>query len=307
MYLNSSTANVLNKFNGQKINILYEPQRNLFDIFLAECGYCLYFDSSNVVASTQKTNMVALNSDQYDLFNYNVGITNNILSYSSNKVFSNLHLNTIIFTHSYKPKNIKREDLLLMSNNMSKEKKVFFSRESADSWDFLTNKSVINYGIPTEILTSEIPFSERGEKVLILNFEGSSHVESIANLMESNGIKVDLIKDMTGDVNAIKELFNRYKVIIELNDHNIINLLAAVSCGCKCITHYNEMISANYSNIPNLFMAKSIGDLISISKNCFEEPLHESTEYIHTNFQFETFKNNIKNIIEQSNNEAFII
>jgi len=308
MYLSSITANILNKFNNQNINVLYEPQRNLFDIFLAECGYTLYFDSKFGIQSINKTNMVGINDIQMNLFNYNVGITNNIINYASNKVFSNLHLNAIIFTHSYRPKGIKKEDLLLMSNNLSKEQKVFFSQDAADSWNFLSNKTVIKYGIPLDMLSSETPFTDRNDKILLLNFESTGQAESIANLIESNGLKVDLIKDITGDINAVRELFNRYKVVIDFNDHNVVNLLAAVSCGCKCIAYMSDMIVQDYSSVPNLFMAKSVQDLISISKNCISDSkIIEPKSYIEENYNFNTFKTNIKTIVEKSNNEAFIL
>ena len=38
MYLNQTMGNILNKFNNQQTNVLYDPQNNLFDILLSECG-----------------------------------------------------------------------------------------------------------------------------------------------------------------------------------------------------------------------------------------------------------------------------
>jgi hypothetical protein len=307
MYLSTITGNVINKFNNQKINVLYEPQRNFFDIILAQCGFTLFFDKQYGFFETVKNNIVLLDNSTIGLNNYNVGITNNIIGYTSNKFFSSQHLNTLIFTHSYRPGKIKKEDLLLMSNNLSREKKVFFSQDVSDSWNMFNNKVIIKYGIPTDILYSSRPTEERTEDVLILNFENSQNAESLAGVLESNGIKINLIKDLTGDLNAIRELLNRYKVVIDFNEHNIINILCAISCGCSAVTYMGDMLSNNYINTPNLFSARSVQDLISSTKQALSHRVTISTEYIHENYSFDTFKDNISKLIIAANNEAFVL
>jgi len=99
MYLSKITGNILNKFNQQIINILYQPQRNLFDLLLSECGFNLFIDKGYKYTQTGKSKIRQVTEEESDLFNYNVGISNNIVGYSNQKIFSALHLNSLIFTH----------------------------------------------------------------------------------------------------------------------------------------------------------------------------------------------------------------
>lgn len=304
MYLSSITANVLNKFNNQQINILYEPQYNLFDILLSQCGLNLFIPKNDRFVNLLSSNITALNEDQYNLFNYNVGITNNIIGYSSQKKYDAFHLNTIIFTHSYKPTAIKKEDLVLLNNNIRNTYKIFFESGSRDSWK-LNNSALINYGIS---LDKFYPMNEdRSSRVLILNFDRNPNISTLVEFLEKHDIGVDIVQEISGDVELITELFNKYKVCIDLSDYNISNLLVCIACGCKAITYATPMIMENYSSTPNLYTATTVQDLISaINKALLAETI-DHTEFYKKHYNFDEFSNRINNIVKDSNNRAFIL
>lgn len=305
MYLNQITGNILNKFNNQPINVVYEPQRNLFDVLLAECGIRLFSPKGYNFEGLGASNLSMLDNTQFDLFNYNVGISNNIIDYSSNKKFIPMHLNSIIFTHSYSPQQIKKEDLLLLDQNFTRETKVFFSANAAKSWRFTANNIVYNYGIPTNLLFKEN--NVRNNRILLLNFEKSSNIQSLAQFLVQHNIQVDIVENIHFDIQILRELFNKYDVCIDLGDHNIINLLVAISCGCKAITYNTDMVQNDYSSVPNLYAAKTVQDLINVIKQATIAPLNKYEEYIKTNYCFDKFKRTTLNLINQANNEAFII
>lgn len=304
MYLSSITANVLNKFNNQRINILYEPQYNLFDVLLAECGLNLFIPKSDRFVNLSSSNFTALNEDQYALFNYNVGITNNIIGYSNQKKYDALHLNTVIFTHSYKPPAIKKEDLVLLNNSVKNTDKVFFETGSRDSWK-LNNSILINYGIPLDKFYSTN--TDRSDRVLMLNFDRNPNIPTLIEFLEKHNIGVDIVQEISGDVDLLTELFNKYKVCIDLSDYNISNLLVCIACGCKAITYSTPMIMENYSNTPNLYTATTIQDLMSAIEKAMVAETIDYVEFYEKQYNFVEFANKINNIITHSNNRAFIL
>ncbi|MEX0597210.1 MAG: hypothetical protein WD512_11980 [Candidatus Paceibacterota bacterium] len=304
MYLSKITGNILNKFNGQKINLLYEPQRNLFDLMLSEVGFDLFASKNYNFSGLKESNLRLLNNDQEDLFNYNVGITNNIIGYSTQKRFSTQHLNTIIFTHSYKPNQIKKEDVVLLDQNLVREMKVFFSKDIAESWK-LNNRYVYNYGIPLDKLYDGKEV--RSTKVLLLNLEQLPNIEPLAQFLHGHGIEIDILNEIHFDIDIIRELFNKYEVCIDLGDHNIINLLCATACGCKTVTYSTPMIMSNYSQTPNLYTAKTVQDLITAIKQAVVSPVSEYQPYLEYNYSFNKFKQSTTNLINQANDEAYIL
>lgn len=304
MYLSSITANVLNKFNDQKINILYEPQYNLFDILLAECGLNLFVSQNDRFVNLLSSNITTLNENQSDLFNYNVGITNNIIGYSNQKKYDVLHLNTIIFTHSYKPTAVKKEDIVLLNNSVKNAHKVFFDSGSRDSWK-LDNSILINYGIP---LDKFYPTNDdRSSRVLMLNLDRNPNISTLVEFLEKHNIDVDIVQEISGDLELLTELFNKYKVCIDLSDYNISNLLVCIACGCQAITYATPMIIENYSNTPNLYTATNVQDLISSIKKAMLAETIDHTEYYEQHYNFTNFATNISNIVTDSNNKAFIL
>lgn len=304
MYLSSITGNVLNKFNNQKINILYEPQYNLFDVLISQCDLRIFCSKNSRFKNLENSNTTMFDNNQFDLFNYNVGITNNILAYSTNRKFSQLHLNSIIFTHSFKPNSLKKEDLLLLNNNLNKDKKVFFTKEALESWR-LDNNAVYSYGIPLDKFFDEK--NVRQNKVLLIDIENSPHTATLCQYLKNHNIEIDILTTLDFNVNSLRAMFNQYSVCIDLNEYNIINLLVAICCGCNAITYSTNMIMNNFSDTPNLFTARTVQDLIQTINSALNSPVMDHTKYFEENYSFEEFKNNTTNLILEANNRAYTI
>lgn len=305
MYLSGITGNILNKFNKQTINILYEPQYNLFDMLVAECGANLFISRNDRFVNAEFSNFTILHDHQFDLFNYNLGITNNIIGYSQHKKYDILHLNTIIFTHSYKPSQIKKEDAVLLKNNLRHHTKVFFNTNAQNSWR-LGDSVVMSYGIPQDKFYIEKNVV-RNNRILMLNLDNNPNVITLVEFLEKHNILVDVVKNMSCDSDLIRKLFNQYSVCVDLNDYNISNLLVGIACGCKAITYATPMIMENYSNTPNLYTATTIQDLISSIERASSAEVIDHSSYFETHYGFEDFKKHIDELVLKSNNKAYII
>ena len=306
MHLGTSVANILNKFNNQPINILYSPQYNMFDMLLGLVSDNIYVADDRI--STLNNNSIkVLKNNQIDLFSYNVGITNSIFQYTSNKYFNNLHINGIILTHSNKPNQIKKEDSLLMNQNLEKEYKIFFTQKIASSWR-LSNSIVVPYGIPLHLFNIDENINRKPNTVLLINYERMPNINALKQLLETNGIKVDISSEINFNPKDVKKLFNQYKVCIDISEHNISNLLCSIACGCNAITYATPMIMENFINTPNLYTAKSVEDLINVIKKIFEkETTDDFTEYFDKNYNFGLMKDKLSTIIKKCNQEAFVL
>jgi hypothetical protein len=304
MYLSKVTGNILNKFNNQPINVLYEPQKNLFDVILSQCDIRLFAHKNNInFLKLESSNLTLVNDDQHNLFNYNVGMTNSILEYSTNKIFDTMHLNSMIFTHSLKPSQIKKEDIALLNSNLQKNIKVFFTESAADSWR-LDNRVIYNYGIPVDKFYNTK--QNRENKVLILNYNNFSNIETLRQFLNSKGIHTDIVTQLNFDTSMLNELFNQYQICIDLNEFNIINLLTALASGCSVVTYATPMMVNSYGDVPNLYMAKTVEDLVSSIQYAMNTPHIDCSEYLAKNYPFDVFKNNITSLVERLNNEVYI-
>lgn len=304
MYLSKITGNILNKFNQQNINILYDPQYNLFDILLAECGLNLFVEKNDRFVNLESSCLTMLDDNHMDLFNYNVGISNNIVLYSQQKKYDILHLNTIIFTHSCKPQQIKKEDVLLLRNSLKKQTKVFFDINSQSSWK-VGDSAVIRYGIPQDKFYSEND-GDRSNRVLMFNCDRNPSMPALAQFLEKNNILVDIVKDISCDADILRSLLNQYDVCIDLADHNISNLLVAIACGCKGISYATPMIMENYSNTPNLYTAATVQDLILCINRALESKKVSHIDYFKKHHCFNKFRDSINTLVIDNNNRAFI-
>ena len=312
MYLTQPIGNILQKFNNQNINIFYEPYHNMIDIMLAQCELDLYAFDTDLVGKEISLNLGSLNfcyPDQVDLFHYNMAISNNILSYASNQKFIPAHLNTIVFVANNKPAQLKKEDLLLMDNNLSRVTKVFFSAQQVESWKFNTAET-IPYGISLESFYITNPTETRNKKALLLNFNkvNNDGIRILSQILGNNNISFDVLTELPYSSQRIREIFNEYSLCVELSEKNISNVLTSISCGCLGLCYDANDLGMAYSSVPNLYFGKTIYDMANgVATLLQNELVQDHTDYFNSNFNFNTFKNKIKNLTSKLNKETFYL
>lgn len=311
MYLTQPIGNILQKFNNQTINLYYEPYHNMIDIMLGLCDINLYTFDNELVSNDIGTNLSLsfCRSEQIDLFHYNMAVANNILSYASNQKFVPAHLNTIVFVANNKPAQLKKEDLLLMDNNLSRVTKVFFEQKQAESWKF-KNYELINYGVPSDHFYVSNPYETRNKKALLLNFGGINNdgIRILSQILQSNGVPFDVINQLPYNTEKIREIFNQYALCVELNERNISNVLVSIACGCIGLSYDANGLGTSYTSVPNLYFGKTIYDIangvISLLSN--QQP-QDHTDYFKKNFDFAQFKDHITNLIKNLNKGTFYL
>lgn len=311
MYLTQPIGNILQKFNNQTINIYYEPYYNMIDIMLGLCDLNLYAFEKDLIEKNIGTSLGLsfFRPNQIDLFHYNMAIANNILSYASNQKFLPSHLNTIIFVANNKPSQLKKEDLLLMDNNLSKVTKVFFDQQQAESWKFKDYK-LLNYGIALDHFYITNEHSNRNKKALLLNFNGINNdgIRILSQILQNNNIKFDVINELPYNTEQIREIFNQYAVCVELNERNLSNVLVSIACGCMGLSYDANDLGQSYKAVPNLYFGKTIYDIANgIISLLNEHQPQDCREYLKEKFDFVSFKENITNLVQNLNKGTFYL
>jgi hypothetical protein len=217
------------------------------------------------------------------------------------------HINSLIFTHSYKPPYIKKEDALLMGQRLARETKIFFSESSKDSWNLQGRSITMKYGIPKNFAISKAP-SERKD-VLILNFENLPHNHQLYQALMSKGYTCEVMTSGVNSPEFINNQFNEYKICIDLAEHNISNLLCAISSGCVGVSLKTPMMSNDY-NLPGLILVDSVNDLVENIKDLLTIPDAEKEVFsseANKVFNFDTFSRDINKLMINANTEAFVL
>lgn len=310
MYLTQPIGNVLQKFNQQTINIIYEPHYNMIDILFGVCGLNLYAFDNEIKNHNIPTNisLSVLKSEQIDLFHFNLGISNNVLSYASNPKFISAHLNTLICIPNKKPPQLKKEDLLLIDRNLHRTKKLFFSQDHADSWRF-HNTEVIEYGVPLDHFYVDAS-AERKNKVLLFNFNkaNTEAVRIIAHILQNREVEFDIIETLPYNTHLIRDTLNKYAVCVELNEKSISNALVAIACGCNAVAHNSNGLSTTYDAVPNLHFGDTVQAMADRVIALIKQPeINDYTNYYQQHFNFEKFRTRLTSVISQLNSETFYI
>lgn len=308
MYLGFTTGNILQKFTKEPYNILYAPQNNCFDHTLVSIDNHKYFNIINAGTkpSISIPNLINLEPKDLTLYNYNLTINNNIIGYSQNNTFKNFHLNGILCTHSIRPPYIKKEDLALINQRLKRDAKIFFTSAAQESWK-LDNSYLINYGIPTDF-KSIIPFNDRTKDILVMNTEGLPYAQQIAAVAKNAGLSGDIITNLSMSVGSLNDIFNHYKVVIDLAEHNVINLLCSVAAGCVGVTMSHPAVNREYGDIDNLVFVNEPNELMNIvTNNLDSKNTEDSSLSIKNKFNFDSFAKVFNSVMVQTNNKAFIL
>jgi len=313
MYLSESIGNILQKFNNQPENILYEPRVGVFDLLVSLCEINLFIvpDNPCVINNSESSTCYNFSSEQLNMFNFTGAISNNLLSYTSNQKFLTKHINTAIFVHEYKQQQIKKEDVLLINGHLSRVKKFCFSECVKNTWKNL-DLYQINYGICQESFVVENSKENRSEKILIIsNQKNNENTRILSQVLTNNNLSNDIIEtsELSVGVEQTRTIFNKYKTCVALADVDYINILVAISCGSNVV--YQSVIPENQNllkDVPRLFLATHIEDLIAkIGAVSKINQYVNHQKYFQDKFNFSRFKSSIQTIVKELKTESFII
>lgn len=277
MYIKKAISNICERYASNSFNILYEPINNLFDICISLLPYNLFV----------KENF---------LYQYNMSICNNILAHaqkSNNNGY--VGLNTICCIHSYKPINLKKEDLYLIDQNLTNTYKVFFCDRAQQSWGITSNTSIIPYGIPDVFINTN---KNRRYTVGLFN-NNSESLKIITSVLKEKNVSYKLISNSPTVVDDLNECL----YTIEMNEHNLINSLCARACGCINLMPRTKDLQENFSE--DIVLFNDIGNMLSLITGDADQNIDRTD--IKKRYSYSEFQKHMSQICEQANNEVSLI
>lgn len=310
MHLSFATSNVLHQALNTQINIVYNPVSNLFDniLFLINEDYQFYILESLSIAY-KHSNAKILPKHYIGLYNYNIALVNNPLQYVQNNTTQGFHINSLLFFHTNKPHNLKKEDRIIINNKLLKQTKIFFSYQDLQDWQLTDRTMVINYGIPLDHISYTTKCEHRAKDVLLVGDMRNMVNRSLYQALTEAGYSADIKELTVGSVDEASKLFNQYKIVIDLSNYARINCVSAVAAGC-----YGIHNSPHSFNTPSLIFTDSIESSILAVQNiisAYNKIDHETRVssdrlLIGKDYNFLAFRQSIKNTIDHlSHKEAF--
>jgi hypothetical protein len=282
-----ATNNTLNKLLNSSYKIMYDPHHSLFDRLLSDTGVQLYYTS---------------NSNIFD-YNYDALMTSNFIQHSSQRQnIRHYHLSDSIFIHECLNKKFKKEDRIILKQNLSNSYKVILHDSILPSWQFLENKI---YNISYGIHTNPINYANKINSVLIFNLRKNSEMNTLYQYIKNVYKDTVMITDVEDDWDSIYKQLASYKIVID--EGSIINQLIASYCKCVIITphiHFDKKIFGFF----NLNNFNNILELInSINKTYEVSNLDSQIDHIKHSYPFEKFKYNILSFTNMLKQEIFSI
>lgn len=284
-------------------NILYQPHYSLFDVAMTDLDLSLCsFDENAKNFFDKDSSLIRYNQESLYYKSYSVYITNNPLLSIKNSITTPMHLNTIMLCHDTKILGLKKEDVFLICNSTIKSNDClqYFPNQMSS---FNCSKIISNqlkYSIPSQLQIDNNPNNRTDIAMMCYNKHmDNDYLKNIANI---DSINLQKIPSCIKDVNST---LNNIRTIVELDPGSIINALWSIACGCiAIIMDVNDSLN-QYKNIPNLYIANSMQELVQLLQQniTYMDSSIPSNIYISHN----DFKENILSIIQTYSKKAFIL
>lgn len=294
MRLNHAMSNILHQTLEKNVNILYQPTYSLFDHILYELNFLFV----TVQPNCHNQKIVTTTNNNIDLYNYDLLLSHNIFEAHKEQINIGLHINRIICHHSNSPWQLKKEDRIILQNQLSKTTIINFSNNRLS----YNKEHQIQYGIPLDIF-SNTDISQKNHKKILISHNDINIFNMLQKTLSSDFICMEMnLNDTVANINNALDSTNIY---IDLTN-NYVNTLCALAKGCKCLItqqppdkHLKDIYVFNNlnnitSNISNI--ALSTIDINNIRK------------YLDETYNFMSFQSNMNQIITHTaKKEAFVL
>lgn len=302
------TSSVIQQMIDQEINVIYYPTLSLFDhiLFLTDNNFFVF--SNNLKSCAD--NCRCIDSDFIDIYNYDLCVSNSIVSYRQRceNLAKGFNVGPIIFEHNLPDAGLKKEDRFILNTQLHKVKKIFFDADIEKIWD-ISNASCYAYGIPTNHFIP-IPDIEKIKTVLISSSDQTNaHVlgNQLKEHLETNlELKCDIASNVAElNIDSVNKSLNQYEIFIDLNNRPV-DCLCAASAGLRTIGLSNLK---NLDKVPNINQVNTIQDIVNIIPQVNSQDINseQTRNYIDEHFNFIKFKNTINSIFKNIKREAKVL
>jgi hypothetical protein len=272
--------NILAKQKYPK-NILYTYTETLFDKAMEDIPDAIMIN-----------NQVFLNI----ALSYGLCIINDPLDFAQNiGAYNNLFANKVLFFHDGPQPSLKKEDLFLLKASLQKFPSFYFGLNH-EQW-MNSNIQSLRYGI------KNINIDINKEKdILILSTKNHKQTKLIYDNLKQTYPNTDLLTiDNNKSYEDMMKIISKYKVCIDLASY--YNVLCGVSVGCYGITT-KKSYKDDY-----IYQISDYQQLMGIVNEVLSSPIDIDgmRKYIKDKYSYESFIENISNIITNYSAKAVLL
>lgn len=226
------------------------------------------------------------------IVNEHIIFVNDPLDFSIQSVDHTKHIEYILFFHNQSFVNLKKEDIYILNNKISKYKKYSFSPIANN---IIPDIQLIKYGFK-EIDDPNI-LKNKSKSVLLIGEQKNLDQIIFSQIKQIYGDTDFLVISPDNLKQDIEKILIQYKVCINMSPN--YNTLLAASNGCLTVSSVPE------PTIPHHYVANNIQDIHGILKDIFESytshvPIRNYQAMID-HYNYNEFSTTIKNILNSIN------
>jgi hypothetical protein len=286
--INNIIETVIRNTKKQKLNILYSDTASS--------------PVSSFLSKSDRLNFIKTNRIDQDIVDigFSAYFCNDYLEIDKghSNVINMLHIKNVIPFVDPPYRALKKEDFLILNQNLRLSKKICFNDFMHKVWNKYFEVDLIQPAVPD----IELNDTEDRKSIIVISTSNKKQ----ARLMHSQILKVIndvglLVSFDNLSLEYIASILNQYKVAIVLD--NSISCFLAKSSGCSVvcpIPFYEDVIA--YSNSQELNRAIAEADKIFDSKRSIE-----SAKKMKEDNSFENFDNELYNYIINITKEPFLL
>ena len=291
MSYSNPVYNTAYKYVNERINVLYSPTKNTFDLLAELLDINLYRTDGG------------LQNYYYDLF-----WSNNFLDHTQQtKMLSNhQHLIDIVWFHNSPPVKFKKEDIALVKGQLNNTKKIFPDIATLQAWGCNIDKNtmVIPYGIP---VFENLENINKTESILVMNPNNSQEINSLYQHIKNEFPTAQIINGLQHieSINVLYNIVSKYKICIDI--YNPMNVLISQYLGCKTITSTSH--SPEIKGITQLFDYSNINTILHsvINDELSKEDILHNQLWIQSNHSFSEFYTSASKLLQKIKLEEFFV
>lgn len=229
---------------------------------------------------------------------YGLSFVNNPINFGQNiHSYNKLYTNHILFFHKQLPAYLKKEDIYLINNDITKYPKYSFCPNLSG----INNVKYINYGFKTNVINS---YDNRPLDVVILYSTEARQADILKNTISSNGITCNSICiTKESSYEEIIKKINSAKICIDTTDY--YNVLFAVSCGCYGMTSIQTNDSEFIEVIDNFH--NCLSSIKKVLQLYDQNYITKAINYITTKYDYDLFKQTMSSIIIENYTKAVLL
>lgn len=284
----SPVANIVNSIiNPDITNVLYYKHNSFFDLIIKTLDY----------------NFIE-NNDFYDLW-YNVCLSNDPIYFSQNHAnqCNKLHINSLLFFHNKPPAQFKKEDNAILKRHILKSTKILCLPELVSQWLPSDSKwHIVDYGIPYIVPSDS---QERETDILFINLNNNPNITAIFDSVKRSITSAQMLTNLPDSISDLYDILYKSKICLDFDNH--INSLVAASCGCFCMTTYENNHLFYYQHINNFDLSTFANMVQDIIKNINQDHLLNQQKEIINKFPFDMFSKRISLLMQSITREKVLL